>query len=190
MKQTNPKARRRHPVRWFIIIVLIIAALTVGGVYAWHWHKNHNQAKTTSTSTTAQSNYKSGGSRPNGGSSSTTQGGANDNNGASSGSTGTGSGTSSTSGQITVNLPASGATMQTGQELSGTAKVSQVSFRLVSAKVGVVAQGTLNVVNDAFSGTLHYDAAGTAGDGKLVVYSLDNSGVEINSVTVPVQFKE
>ncbi len=90
------------------------------------------------------------------------------------------------SGNITVKQPVANATLQPGGVLSGSAKVSQVNFRLIDNSVGVVSEGTLSVVNGNFSGNLNFTPHSSSG--RLDVFSTNAQGVELNEVQISVDF--
>ena len=92
----------------------------------------------------------------------------------------------SDSGNITVKQPLANAQLQSGAALSGSAKVSMINFRLIDSSVGVISEGTLNVVNGNFSGTLSFTPHSSSG--RLDVFSTDSQGVELNEVQISVSF--
>lgn len=94
--------------------------------------------------------------------------------------------TTSKSGLITVKQPSADAKIQDGSTISGSAKVKEIHYRLIDNVVGVVAQGTLNVVDGNFSGILKFQPNGTGG--RLDVFSTDAQGVEYNEVQINVSF--
>jgi hypothetical protein len=94
--------------------------------------------------------------------------------------------TISSSGLITVKQPTANSRLQDGSSIVGSSKLDQVHYRLKDNKVGVIAQGTLDVVNGNFSGTLHFQPQGTGG--QLDVFSTDSQGVEYNEVQIYVSF--
>lgn len=165
-----------------IVAVLIMAALA--GVYAWHRHQAKPQSETTSKSPTAQSGYTGGTGHTSNPSGNTNQGGATDNQGDKAGTTGE-TGVSSTSGVVTVLSPAKNGLLASGSVLRGTAKeVTKVQYRVIDDNVGVIAQGSLDVVNGTYSGTLQFKAY--AKTGRLDVYTYDSQFQEINEVQLPI----
>jgi hypothetical protein len=95
--------------------------------------------------------------------------------------------TSSPSGNITIQQPISGQTLHTGDTISGTAKVDTVAFILKDNAVGVIANGTLSVVNGKFAGSLGFTAH--SGSGILEVYYPDPStGAEKDLIKVNVNY--
>ena len=95
--------------------------------------------------------------------------------------------TTSTSGLVTVKQPGANSVLGSGAALYGSAKVSQVQYRLIDNQVGVLAQGPLNVVGGNFSATLHFRPI--ASSGRLDVFSFDSQGAEVNEVQIPVRFQ-
>lgn len=116
-----------------------------------------------------------------------TPGGGKDTNGSVSASTSPGQWVVSQSGNITVKQPVANAALQSGAVLSGSAKVGTVNFRLIDSKVGVISEGTLNVVNGNFSGVLSFTSQSSTG--RLDVFSTDTpGGPELNEVQISVGF--
>jgi cytoskeletal protein RodZ len=92
----------------------------------------------------------------------------------------------SASGAITVKLPSSNGTIQSGATLTGTATVAQVQYRLTDNQVGVISAGPVNVVNGSFTAAMNFTSHGSSG--RLDVFSTDASGKEYNEVQIPVSF--
>lgn len=113
-------------------------------------------------------------------------GGAKDTKGTTKTTTDSSQWTVSASGNITVKSPVANQTIKNGSVLSGSAKVSQIHYRLSDNKVGVIAQGALDVVNGNFSGVLKFSSQGSGG--RLDVFSTDSQGVEYNEVQINVGF--
>jgi cytoskeletal protein RodZ len=120
------------------------------------------------------------------GSSNRTISGGTDTNGSTSSSTSSNQWTISASGDITVKQPTANAKLQSGTVLSGSAKVPKVNFRLIDDSVGVISEGSFNVVNGNFSGTLNFTPQ--ASTGRLDVFSTNDQGVELNEVQISVRF--
>jgi hypothetical protein len=92
----------------------------------------------------------------------------------------------SASGLITVKLPVANSTFQSGGTVTGTASVTPVYYTLIDNQVGVVSQGTMNVVNGNFTAAINFKPYATTG--RLDVYSTDSTGKEYNEVEIPVNF--
>lgn len=93
----------------------------------------------------------------------------------------------STSGNITLQQPSPNASIQSGSTISGLAKVSSVQFILTDSKVGLIAQGTLSVINGKFSGIMHFTPHSPTG--KLqVFYSNPNNGAEEDVINLNVNY--
>lgn len=189
MKQpTNTKKHSKKRLIW--LVVILVPLIAGAAAFAYHQATKPKPAKTTSTSKTAQNDYNDGRERPtDGGDTGTNQGGATDNKG---GGTQTNPGEStvtSDSGAITVKGLAAQDLLSDGNTLHGTTTnaVSTVQFRVIDETVGVIAQGSLSVVNGAYSGTLHFNAKSTTG--RVDVFSFDAAGSEINNIEIPVRFK-
>lgn len=135
---------------------------------------------TTNTGNSAN-NKKSQPSR-NGSSSTLVQGGAIDTKGTGVPSSTTTPTATSSSGLISLYTPSSSSTLRSGDVISGTAKVNPVHYRLVDDEVGVIAQGSLTVVNRKFSGTIHF--LPHASSGQLDLFSYNSDGVEVNSIRI------
>jgi hypothetical protein len=95
--------------------------------------------------------------------------------------------TSSSSGLITLQEPINNATINDGAILYGTSKLSQIGYTLIDNKVGVISQGSLNVVNGIFSGKMIFTPQATTG--RLDVYSTNAQGVQSNEIEINVNFK-
>jgi hypothetical protein len=93
----------------------------------------------------------------------------------------------STSGLITLQQPIDRAEIASGDTIRGVAQVSTVQYRLVDDSIGVLAQGSLNVVNGKFSGILQFSHKSSTG--QLKVFSLDpQTGAEKNHADIIVNF--
>ena len=90
----------------------------------------------------------------------------------------------SKSGDITVQQPIANATLHSGDTISGTAKVSTVNFRLIDNATGVISEGTFNVVNGSFSGTITFTPHSNSG--RLDIFSTSSDGTELNEVQISV----
>jgi hypothetical protein len=172
-----------------VIICIAVVAVAAAGGFLWSKHNSkHYNAQTTSNSPTAQPDYSSGDERnPNNGGSAS-QGGAIDTGGKDVPQTGIG--VSSKSVLITLVEPEKDAQIKNGQVIGGTVKegVDKVEYRLIDNQVGVVAQGTLSVVDKSFSGKLQFTSRSSSG--RLDVYTYDASGAEINNIELPVIFTQ
>ena len=174
-----------------LLVVLVVTALEVTNVtHFFHTSPNTKAIKTTGkplsqlkpNSSASQSPAKN----PSTTSSSFGNGTAVDTHGQAVATTNPSQWTTSVSGNITVKQPTANAKVQSGSVLSGSAKVSQVSYRLIDSNVGVIAQGTLSVVNDSFSGTLKFTPHSSTG--RLDIFSTEANGAEINEVQITVAF--
>lgn len=171
-------------------VIAGLAALTllvVGGVLYYRHATRFDDVASTSTAPTAQTDYDQGEKRNSNSSGSVNQGGAVDTGGTDVPTNV--AGVSSASGLITVKSPAKDTVVATGSLLSGTANgLENVQYRVVDNTAGVIAQGTLKVVNGAFSGKFEFSPKGDTG--KIDVFSLDPMGSEVNYVELAVRFKE
>lgn len=180
----NKVVNKNHKNKKIIAIILILIALLIVGGYLYH----HDNKKVPTT--TASNTAKSG--KTNKPSISSTQGGVTRN---SSGTTGSAASSlppssdwvSSTNGDIVLQQPSANSTIQPGDTISGTANVSNVQFILTDNTVGLIAQGTLNVVNGKFSGTLQFTPHSTTG--KLEIYYPDpDNGAEEDVIDIGVNY--
>jgi hypothetical protein len=171
-----------------LLVVLIIVA--VAALYIWH---SHNKSRVASTTTAAVTGTKSQPvqnhqSQPSTTTGATNAGGAVDQNGKTSGTLPPSSDwVSSTNGDITVQQPSANTTVQSGATLSGLANVSKVSFNLTDNSVGLIAQGTLDVVNGKFSGALQFTPHASSGT-LQVYYSNPSTGAEEDIINMDVNF--
>lgn len=97
--------------------------------------------------------------------------------------------TTSSTGAITLQQPYENETIQSGATLSGTvnSSITAVDYILTDNSVGQIAQGSLDVVNGKFSGTLSFVNHSTKGT--LQVYSPNpNNGAEENIINIDVNY--
>jgi len=167
------------------IVIALVVILGVG-VYLWRQHMAKPPAQTTSKSKTAQYNYTGATTHQSNATSTPNQGGAVDNHGDKS-ATSAESGIASASGLITVVSPGGSASLASGDMLRGTAdkSITTIQYRVIDDEVGVIAQGSLQVVNSTYSGTLHFEAHGATG--RVDVYSYNDQSQEVNEIQLPVQ---
>jgi hypothetical protein len=90
----------------------------------------------------------------------------------------------SASGIIIIKSPIANSNFSSGDELIGSAKVSQVSYTLIDDKVGVISEGNIDVVNGTFSAIINFKTFGNTG--RLDVYNTEPNGREVNEVQVPI----
>ncbi len=88
---------------------------------------------------------------------------------------------------ITVYLPSKDSVLVSGSTLSGSSTLPHVNFRLIDDVSGLIAQGTLSVVNGKFSGTFSFNTSGA--NGRLDIYNASVDGIESSNVEIPVRFK-
>lgn len=172
-----------------LLVVLVIAALELTNVtHFFHQRPQTTQVvvagtpiqapKNTSKATPGKPISNTSGSR--------NSGGATDTHGSVTPQTASNQWVTSASGYITVKQPTANSKLQSGDTISGTAKVDKIHYRLKDNKVGQVAEGTLSVVDGKFSGTLHFTPQGTGG--RLDIFSTDTQGVEYNEIQINVVF--
>jgi cytoskeletal protein RodZ len=95
--------------------------------------------------------------------------------------------TSSSNGDITLQQPIATAIISPGDTISGLANVSTVQFILTDNSVGLIDQGTLNVANGEFSGTLQFTPHSSTGT-LQVYYPNPSNGAEEDIVNINVNF--
>jgi cytoskeletal protein RodZ len=183
------KKHRSSFTKYFFIFLII--AVIAAGIFILIRH--HNQPRVTGSTLntihklTPQPVPNNGNKQPSTPSSQVEQGTSTDNNGASTPvTTNPGQWSISQSGDITVKEPVQNALLQPGATLEGSASVNQVQYTLLDNQVGVISQGTINVVNGTFSATISFSKYSSSG--RLDVYSSDANGKEINIVEIPVDF--
>lgn len=174
--------------------MIVLLVLVAGGFYWWHFvrtpaskvvTKAGNFSSNTKPSNSA--NNPTAKKQPTGNSNiGRTISGATDTNGQSGTATNSSQWITSTSGNITVEQPIANATFASGDTLSGTAKVSSVNFRLIDNSVGVISEGSLNVVNGKFSGKINFTPHSSGG--QLDVFSTDANGAEINEIQIAIKY--
>lgn len=194
---SRPSPKTKHPVRIAVTLLILFVLLYLGSArmfHAWPFERatfNPSTATTPSKSATAQSDFNGGDKRSTDTNTNTAANGADntltDNNGAVSSTPQSSQWSKSTDGSsIIVYGPAANSNLSDGAVLSGAATGSRVSFRLVDNLSGVIANGSISVVNGKFSGTLHFSTQAT--EGQIVVFDQAPDGTESNNTTIPVRF--
>lgn len=92
----------------------------------------------------------------------------------------------SPNGAITVYSPAKSSIIKSGDLLSGSSSLPKVYYRLIDNVSGVIAQGSLSVINGKFSGNFNFTTTGTSG--RLDIYNADADGVESSNIEIPIRF--
>lgn len=173
-------------------VATIIVIVTIGAYLYIHGHHSPKRIVTAGTPVSLPNQDNSNSSQltkttpSSNNSGSRNSGGATDTNGSSAASTSSNQWIKSASGAITVKRPAADSKLQDGDVISGSANIGEVHYRLSDNKVGVVAQGTLSVVNGNFSGIIHFQSQGTGG--RLDIFTTDSQEVEYNEVQINVSF--
>jgi cytoskeletal protein RodZ len=173
-----------------ITIFLAFALLEITGASSIFFNRsektNDTEAQTTSTAETAQSSFTGGDDRqPN--RSQKQEGTATDQSGAIQAIPPENQWSKSNDGVISVYSPTKNQIVQNGQIVSGASTTSTVSFRLIDDVSGVIIQGSLNVVEGRFSGSLNFNTAGT--NGRLDIFNSATDGTESSNIEIPVRFK-
>lgn len=146
-----------------------------------------SDAKTTSKQPSAQSNFSNGQPRKEVTQSNMNEGVVSDNKGIIDSVPPENVWTKSADGSsVVVYGPVANQTLKSGQKLTGTSTASVVNFRLIDNIQGVIATGTVNVVDGKFSGT--FDFSTTADQGQVDIFTTKSNGSEANTVSIPVRF--
>jgi len=146
-------------------------------------------ATTTSTAASAQNDFTAGSARKEASKPNINEGTITDNNGSTVTPPAENTWVRSSDGSsVIVYSPINNQVLQTGQILSGASTATRVNFRLIDNISGVIAQGTLSVVNGKFSGVSSFKTV--ASDGRVDIFTSDDQGVESNNVSIPVRFAQ
>lgn len=177
---------------WLITTLVLLLLIAGGAAYWWHF------VRMPATKVITKAGNFSGNSTPANSANNTTPkktpasntqrtiSGSTDTNGQAAANTNSSQWITSASGNITVEQPIANAAIQSGNTLSGTAKVSSVNYRLVDNSVGVISEGTLSVVNGKFSGNLNFTPHSSGG--RLDVFSTAPNGAELNEIEIAISF--
>jgi hypothetical protein len=170
-----------------IILGVVVVVALAGSYYYWRNHQLTSAALTTSKSKSAQNNYKGDGRHSvDGQSGASSDGGVTDNHGDTT-KDGSTSEVTSSSGNVTVFGPQANSSLSSGDTLRGTAKgLAEMQYRIVDDKAGVIGQGTLEVVEGAFSGKFQFSPQSDTG--RIDVYSFNSNYQETDNVQIPVRF--
>lgn len=93
----------------------------------------------------------------------------------------------SASGNIVLQQPVANSVVKSGDTLSGTAKVGSIRFILKDDSVGLIADGSLSVVNGKFSGKLEFTPHSKKGSLE-VYYPNPKNGAEEDIVHINVNY--
>jgi len=92
----------------------------------------------------------------------------------------------SNTGEITVYQPLNNMLVKSGQEISGTSTLPSIQYRLIDSESGVIATGSLKVVNGNFSGTLSFST--NANEGRLDIFAIRADASEYSVIEIPVRY--
>jgi hypothetical protein len=187
------KSNRSHKTPMVISMIVVLVAIA-GGFYLF-WHKNNPENLINDTgATTVRGSTSTPITKPVQPQASSTSpengqiGGSTDNSGKTTDTLpNPTSWVSSNNGDITLQEPSPNGTLESGDSIVGTAKVSAVQFILSDNAVGLIAQGSLKVVNGKFSGALNFTTHSTSGV-LQVYYPNPNNGAEEDIIEVNVSF--
>ena len=144
-------------------------------------------AQTTSNTPSAQSSYSDGEYREPGNTVHENQGEASVSDTGGRASSNTSEPKTSSTGEITVYLPIANSVITSGQEISGISTLPRVHYRIIDNVTGVVASGSLEVVNGRFSGILNFSNA--AQEGRVDIFATKSDFTEYSNVEIPVRFE-
>ncbi|NTW62302.1 hypothetical protein HGB25_02750 [Candidatus Saccharibacteria bacterium] len=184
MKSKNTKDNKLRNKYYFIVAAVAVVLLSL---IAYFYFNSRNTISniTTSKEPSAQSDFNSGGKKDII-QSNKSEGFLTDNNGSVTSVPARSEWLSSTSGKISVYSPLKNTALKSGQALSGESTVDRVSFRLIDSVSGVIAQGSLGVVNGKYSG--NFDFTTSAKEGRLDVFLVNSDGIESETIEIPVRF--
>jgi hypothetical protein len=182
-----PTKKNRSHAKLVIICLIAVVAIILVGSWLYSVRKtSNNVSKPTVTGTPSKPTPHTTAPSTNNGT--TNSGGVTDTNGQTTGSIPPSSEwTTSSNGDITLQQPTQNQNLSSGDAISGLANVSQVSFILKDSTVGVIAQGTLNVVNGKFAGNLTFTSHSNSGTLELY-YANPADGAEEDIINVNVDF--
>lgn len=172
-----------------LLVVFVVAMLEVTN----KTHFFHKAAKVSAPSKKIKelpvSSKNSGNKNPSGGASINTEGTATDKNGQvpSGVSSDPSQWSTSSSRLITVKAPLRNSTFKSGDIVTGSTSVSDtVQYRLVDDQQGVIAQGSISVVNGNFTASIEFNHYGNGGN--LDIFTIDQNGRETNEVQILLKF--
>lgn len=88
---------------------------------------------------------------------------------------------------ISVYYPQKNSILTNNSTISGETSKDVVSFRLIDDIYGMIAEGTIKVVDKKFSGNINFNTTGS--EGRLDVYYSNSNGAESSAVEIPIRFK-
>lgn len=175
-------------IRKILLITIVFSAMILA-IFFFLWRENQQkeEAETTSREPSAQSNFTYGVKREVV-QSKKNEGIITDTNGSIHSMPPSSEWSSSPSGVITVYSPAKNSLLLNGSVLSGESSADRISFRMIDSVTGVIAQGSISVVNKKFSGKFSFETI--APEGRLDVFTTNDEGIESNVIEIPVRFKK
>lgn len=171
---------RKPRTKWLLLGVVVLLVLGAGGYFGWRWWQDSKAEDPVKSENQQSSTQES-------------EVGVQDNLSPQPSSTASPVSSvpiqeqqANASSDISITLPTNGATVKAGTKLEGTAssQYKTVSYRVQSDERGVAGQGTLNVVNGKYSGTI--SSGGASGSGYIEVFVIDNNGNEAKHTKVQV----
>lgn len=200
-KNNNLKIKKQTKRVASVLILLILSVILIAIIlykadklpYIGKSHQPNyapaEEAQTTSTTPTAQADFTNGDDRQPGNTDKENQGSAvvSDNNGEISENVDKSQPVSSNTGEITVYSPVANTVITSGQSISGSSTLPRVTYRLVDDVTGMIAMGSLNVVNGKFSGTITFSTS--AKSGKIDIFATREDQSEYSKVEIPINFR-
>lgn len=187
MKINKSRFVTKHKILLTTAVFLIVILSIIIFFFLWKAIQSKGGPETTSKEPSAQSNFTDGKKReivqPN-----KNEGIITDTNGDISSLPPKSEWSSSASGVITVYSPAKDSLLSSGQALMGESTADRISFRIIDSISGVIAQGSIGVIKNKFSGTFSFETS--ANEGRLDIFTADEKGVESNVIEIPLRFKK
>jgi hypothetical protein len=177
----------------YVFIIALLVIMIFSAVLIIRRQKSTNKsttissdAKTTSTAATAQPGFTGGGdrdvNRP-----VKDEGTVNDTRGVTDTPVDQSRVIVSVDSKISLFSPSTNDLVRSGDQIIGESSLPKVYFRLIDDVSGVIAQGSLIVVNGRFSGNFSFTTTGN--NGRLDIFSISGDGIESSNIEVPIKLK-
>jgi len=175
-------------------LLVLATTLVLIGLYFYNnnseeqrTNSEQQEAKTTSTIPSAQEDFSSDSDRKAAERNEKGQASVNDAEGVLSELPSESQWVTSSNGEITVYGPAIDSLIISGASIIGESSLDQVNFRIIDSISGVLSQGSLQVVNGKFAGSLVFETNATKG--RLDLYASKEDGSEYANVEIPILYK-
>jgi hypothetical protein len=180
------------------IITVVVFLLIATGTYLFLGRNRKdaetaiysNGAETTSQQPSAQAEFTQGTEREPGNSLNEGAGSASisDSRGAEANQEDNQTTLSSDSGKITLSSPYDSSVLANGSIINGVSSLARVNYRIIDDVSGVIATGSLEVVDGKFSGRIQFETS--ANKGRLDIFGLNDDLTEHSNIEVSVSFNE